>query len=312
MKFEQIQYLISLANTHSMNKTAQQMFISQSSISKQIKALENELGFDILNRSRKGISFTQQGIEFLRDAYALADQMNLMTEKYMRNEDRPFHFSVFAQHYIFTLMSIVEMINANDQRIFELEFRDGKTLDIIKSVASQKSDIGIIYYSGMNKKFIQKHLKLHKLEFHALCRSMPHAYISKNHPLAHQTILSMKDLEPYPYLSYSIDTDHNSFAEEVIAPEHISKHVIITDRHALYNIIAHTNTYSCGSGFLTSGYTDENVISVPLALGNDYQMTIGWIVPSWQNINPLTVKFVELCRQMILSSDSADLMPLIE
>ena len=71
MTMQQLQYLICTAQLGSISQAAESMFVSQSSISKSIRLLEKELGFAILNRSYSGVSFTVQGLNFLRDAYRL-------------------------------------------------------------------------------------------------------------------------------------------------------------------------------------------------------------------------------------------------
>ena len=67
MTLQQLQYLVALAESNSINQAAQNLFVSQSGISKAIKQLESELGFPLLERSSRGITFTSRGTEFLHD-----------------------------------------------------------------------------------------------------------------------------------------------------------------------------------------------------------------------------------------------------
>lgn len=48
-------------DTHSFTKAAEESFISQSAISQQIKASEEELGFSLMDRNKKGFTLTQAG-----------------------------------------------------------------------------------------------------------------------------------------------------------------------------------------------------------------------------------------------------------
>lgn len=73
MTLQQLQYLVALAESNSINQAAQNLFVSQSGISKAIKQLESELGFPLLERSSRGITFTSRGTEFLHDAYSLSN-----------------------------------------------------------------------------------------------------------------------------------------------------------------------------------------------------------------------------------------------
>jgi len=68
MRTEQLYYLLDLQKTASLSKTAENFFTSHQAINNAIKALEKEFGVIILNRTHKGISFTEAGL--LLCAYA--------------------------------------------------------------------------------------------------------------------------------------------------------------------------------------------------------------------------------------------------
>lgn len=50
-----------MVDTNSFTKAAEESFISQSAISQQIKSLEDELGFSLMIRNKKGFTLTQAG-----------------------------------------------------------------------------------------------------------------------------------------------------------------------------------------------------------------------------------------------------------
>ena len=61
MNIRNLEYFIKVIDTNSFTKAAEELFISQSAISQQIKALEDELGFPLMIRNRKGFELTQAG-----------------------------------------------------------------------------------------------------------------------------------------------------------------------------------------------------------------------------------------------------------
>lgn len=61
MNIRNLEYFIKVVDTNSFTKAAEELFISQSAISQQIKALEDELGFPLMIRNRKGFELTQAG-----------------------------------------------------------------------------------------------------------------------------------------------------------------------------------------------------------------------------------------------------------
>lgn len=68
MLFKQMEYFISVVDTHSFTEAAQQHFISQSAISQQIRSLESELGVTLLKREKRSFVVTEAGKYFYQQA----------------------------------------------------------------------------------------------------------------------------------------------------------------------------------------------------------------------------------------------------
>ncbi|MBW9054022.1 LysR family transcriptional regulator [Rhizobium mesosinicum] len=64
----QIQYFIAVAEQGSVTRAAQNLSISQSSITEALKELENDLGVVLFERHPRGLSITHNGHQFLRHA----------------------------------------------------------------------------------------------------------------------------------------------------------------------------------------------------------------------------------------------------
>ncbi len=68
MEIRQIQYFLSIVDTSSFSEAADEYYISQSSLSKKIMALEKELGVLLFDRSKRKVSLTNAGEAFLDHA----------------------------------------------------------------------------------------------------------------------------------------------------------------------------------------------------------------------------------------------------
>ena len=73
MDISQVQYVLAVAAAGSFSAAAEELFISQSSLSKQIMALERELGVVLFDRSRRQIALTPAGAVFLDHARCIDD-----------------------------------------------------------------------------------------------------------------------------------------------------------------------------------------------------------------------------------------------
>ena len=65
MTTKQIQYILELAQTGNFNRAAENLYISQPTMTYQIRAAEEEIGFPIFNRSGRGASLTPAGAQFI-------------------------------------------------------------------------------------------------------------------------------------------------------------------------------------------------------------------------------------------------------
>lgn len=92
MNFKQIDYILELAKTCNFNRAAENLFITQPSLTYQIKAAEEELGFLIFYRSGKGAMLTPAGQQFcnallnIREKFKFAvEQAQNINRRYIKN-----------------------------------------------------------------------------------------------------------------------------------------------------------------------------------------------------------------------------------
>ena len=110
MTLTQLRYVITIADTGSMNGAAKALFISQPSLSQAVKELETEIGVELFKRSNRGVSVTQEGIEFLGYARQVVEQYELIESHYIERKNVKKKFGVSMQHYTFAVNAFVEMV----------------------------------------------------------------------------------------------------------------------------------------------------------------------------------------------------------
>lgn len=81
MTFEQLKSFLAIVKYNHFTLASQELYISQSSISKHIKSLEKELGVELFNRQHRNIRLTDAGEEFYKFAKkTMADYENILYE----------------------------------------------------------------------------------------------------------------------------------------------------------------------------------------------------------------------------------------
>ena len=71
MELRQLRYFVAVAEAGNISRAAQKMFLTQSALSRQIKALEDEIGQCLLERQAHSIRLTPAGETLLREAREL-------------------------------------------------------------------------------------------------------------------------------------------------------------------------------------------------------------------------------------------------
>jgi len=276
MTLQQLTYLVTVAECGNITEAAERLFISQPSLSAAIHNLENEMGVTAFVRSNKGVVVTREGEELLSFARMLLEQADNMQEHFGKGDRRAPKFSVSCQHYSFAVNAFVDLIKQYNADKYSFIIRETQTGEIIDDVANGKSEIGILYLSKHNEDVITKLIKNSNLIFDELFVAKPHVFISKKHPLSKLDMITVEDLQPYPYLVFE-QGERNSFyyAEEFVSMLDFPKSIQVRDRATLFNLVIGLNGFTVSSGVIDQKLNGSNIIARPLAL--DCDMRIGII-----------------------------------
>ena len=76
IKTEQLYYLTQIAKYNSLTATAKELYVNKSTLSTAIAQLEKECGFEILEKTYRGVTFTPQGKLLLEQAEQILELMN--------------------------------------------------------------------------------------------------------------------------------------------------------------------------------------------------------------------------------------------
>lgn len=281
MTLQQLHYAITIAETGSLNKAAEVLYVAQPSLSSALQELEKDLGITIFYRSGRGATLTNDGEEFISYARQLYAQYENMMEKYGQGGTVKKKFGISLQHYTFAVKAFVEMTRAFDFAEYEFAVRETRTYDVINDVCTQRSEIGIIYRSEFNASVIDKLLRSNGLEFHHLITCRAYVYMWKGHPLAKQPIIGFEELAPYPCLSFE-QGENNSFYlyEEILSTLDYPRTIKATDRATMLNLMVGVNGYMLCSGIICEELNGSDYVAIPF-LGDDEHpnsvMEIGYV-----------------------------------
>lgn len=303
MTIQQINFIVAISEAGSMSKAAEQLYLAQPTLTSSVRDLEEELGFQIFNRSRKGVTLTAEGTEFLPYARQLLGQYSALTERYGLSPKRKWEFAVSTQHYSFAVKAFVELTRQFNIAEYQMALRETRTLDVIKDVSSLRSEIGILYLDDYNRKAIEKLLKDHELDFHSLILCDAYVYIWKNHPLADRSSISFEELAPYPCISFEQGAQSSFYmAEEILSTNEYSRIIKVCDRATVLNLMVGLNGYTLCSGIICEELNGEDYIAIPYRSNreNPYgRMEVGYLTRKNTMLSELGARYIHEIKRYL-------------
>jgi DNA-binding transcriptional LysR family regulator len=81
MELRHLRYFVGVAEMENVSRAALKLHVSQPALSAQIRDLENEIGFQLLERTAKSVKLTKAGRAFLEEARAVLQRADEAVNK---------------------------------------------------------------------------------------------------------------------------------------------------------------------------------------------------------------------------------------
>ena len=88
LSLRQVRYFIAVAENGSITGAAQQLSVSQSTVTEAIKGLEDELGVQLIERQARGVALSYKGQQFLRHAHRIMAEVS-DAQSALRGQEAP-------------------------------------------------------------------------------------------------------------------------------------------------------------------------------------------------------------------------------
>lgn len=184
MQLNQLQFLLALSKEGSYLKTAKRLNVSQSTISMAIKNLEDELNYQIVQRSNKGISFTEKGQQVLEKA-ALID-MDVRELLNIKNTflDEMSGKVVIAGGTHGNNLKMVDLIIQlqRDYPRLQICLEDRNNFDIITEVTQGNYLMGLLHLNSIDESFYLNELNKNGLDFSLVNEGKMCFAVGEKHP----------------------------------------------------------------------------------------------------------------------------------
>lgn len=281
MTLQQLKYAMVVAQTGSMNKAAESLYISQPTLTNTIRQLEEESGITIFNRTNKGVVLTGEGSDFLFYAKKVCDQYEQLLWRYDGKGNARKVFSVSTQHYSFVCEAFADVVKNYDASNYHFSILETRTSKVIEDVSVSKSDIGVLFLSEFNREELKKIFVENGLTYRKIISCQVYVYLGKNHPLSDRSLIDYEDIIKYPLLTYEQGKHSPLYmAEEIFGEQDYPYTIKVSDRASMLQIMNRLNGFTFCSGAVKGavGWSDYKVIPLRKSSHLPYSsMEIGYI-----------------------------------
>lgn len=129
-----------------ITKTAQELFISQPSITKRLRKIEKDFGVTIVQRGRRGVHFTPQGEFLAKSAEAILHSIRMVREKVKSMDSQvagTLRIGVSNYFSKYKLPGILKLFKLKYPMV-EFQVTTGWSRDIYKAVYNQDVHVGFV------------------------------------------------------------------------------------------------------------------------------------------------------------------------
>ena len=316
MRFEQLEYLISVSESRSLNEASKRLYMSPQSLGKALTDLEKELGVELINRGHSGSFLTKDGFEVLDIAREIIERREALKNMHGTKSETtgcliilccpsvhrtvlPGIIEKFSQQMPFVDVVVV----AKDSQLIPNEH-------LSFASSEKKSVVSIINVPKVNE-CLKESLKKAKLTFKPLtddqwvvCINKRHPLASKANPTLHELLKERLVIEYPGYPQPGVDRTTLDYYDKYGTPS-VKK---IVDSENLMNLAIDKDEYI---GFASSFYiehTNSLDLYQNITVKNftpAIKSSIGYAIRIKDYSDPRIHAFCNCLRESISSGNSA-------
>lgn len=204
MNLKQLEYVIEISKCGSMNKAAQNLYVSQPSLSGAIKQLERELGFDVFARKSSGIELTSEGKMLLLSARMIVEESQRI-RCIPTLFDSQKNLSVAGTWSSLLMCGFLQFRNAHPVEGVRDELKETSFQQAVRDVMDQNYRLSIVSCLDSRSELHRLELQKYHISMERLAANVPPAAIlSQDHCLSRFPQLTVAQLRQCALATYDI------------------------------------------------------------------------------------------------------------
>jgi len=193
MELRQLRYFVAVAETGNISAAAKKIFLTQPALSRQIKALENEIGQCLLERRAHSVHLTPIGEGLLREARELLQHADQVLER-VRSAGRGVRLRIgYAPSLASGILSVAVANFTQTHRDAKVELFDLSTGEMLVELQSNTLDIVLTVAGDTQTRGVK---------WTPLMRTDWRLAVNRKHPFAQQQRITPAQMASEPLLAF--------------------------------------------------------------------------------------------------------------
>ena len=193
MELRHLRYFVAVAEMENVSRAALKLHVSQPALSRQIRDLEDEIGFSLLERTAKSVRLTDAGRAFLDNARALlqnADDAVTKARAIANAETTELQVGYSAEN---TVEILPKTLRAFQQAMPNVHVRlhDWNNKDMVDGIRDGRLQLGLIVPPA-------KASALHDLRYEELFHVRVCVVVAPQHPFARRRAIPLTEVAAEP------------------------------------------------------------------------------------------------------------------
>ena len=247
MNILHMRYAYEVARQGSLSKASEVLLIAVPNISRSIKELEADLGITIFDRTKKGMTLTTKGEEFMIYAKGILSQIDEVEGLYKEGSVQKQSFSISVPRASYISEAFVQFSKALDADKFELFYKETNSQRTIHNLVNHDYKLGIIRYAENYEKYFTSLLEEKGFEYELVTEFSYCLLMSAENPLAQKETITFDDLVDFIEVAhadpYVPSLPLSKVAKEEL-PDNINRRIYIFERASQFDLLSENkNTF---------------------------------------------------------------------
>ena len=241
MNFLHLKYAIMVAETGSISKAAEKLYVAQPNVSRAIKELESDLNITIFERNSKGMIVTPEGEQLIHYAKRILRQIDDM-EKIFKYQKKKNVFSISVPRASYISDAFVEFSKClNNIDNAEVYYKETNAYRVINNVINEEYNLGILRYYINHDRYFKDIIEKKELKCELINQFKYVLIFNKNSALAENKEIHYSDLKDFIEIAHGDPYVPSLSTNELVKTElseEVSRRIFVFERASQFELLA--------------------------------------------------------------------------